>query len=154
MPVSSEALLEVLFMPKLFEKCPSCGGPIVITECICPDCKLVMRSEFTQGIFSTLSDDQITFIRSFLRVRGNLSELEKVLGISYPTIRNKLDEINQLLDQADLSRDKSQEFSKTGGETASAVFNPERQAVLQQVAAGKINVPDAIQLLRNLKGDA
>jgi hypothetical protein len=144
------AYQEVYFMPKLFEKCPSCGGPIVVTECMCPNCDLVMRGQFTLGSFATLSEDQVTFVHSFLRARGNLSELEKILGISYPTIRNKLDEINQKLDQMDAVRVAAVNASKTDGETGALPSNPERQAILQQVAAGKISAADAVQLLRNL----
>jgi len=138
-------------MLKLFGKCPACGGSITITEIKCPHCQLVMRAEFAPGPFSALSDDQFTFVRAFLRVRGNLTELEKVLGVSYPTIRNKLDEINATLDQAD---------SPATGETASQMPAPEANAnpfpgdrsVLQQVAEGKLSPLEAVERLRNLKG--
>lgn len=139
-------------MLKLFEKCPACGGPIVITECKCPNCQLVMRGEFAPGQFSALSEDQFTFIRAFLRVRGNLSELEKVLGISYPTIRNKLDEINQSLEQADTQTANHQNEAAALSETRAQANDNERQAILQQVSAGNINASEALQLLRNLRG--
>src|SRR5512142_917839 len=91
---------------KLFEQCPSCGEPLVITECRCPNCQLTMRGDVTPNQFSSLSMDHLTFVREFLRARGNLSEVEKVLGVSYPTIRNKLDEINLTLDAADAAADR------------------------------------------------
>lgn len=78
-------------MQKLFNRCPSCGGQLLVTECMCTNSRLQMRGEFQLGQLSTLSDDELTFIRVFLTARGNLSEVERVLGISYPTIRNKLD---------------------------------------------------------------
>ncbi len=139
-------------MIKLFEQCPACGGPLVITECRCANCQLQLRGEFRVGAFSTLSEDQLTFIRVFIRTRGNLSEVEKVLGVSYPTIRNKLDEINKALDSA--------EASPTAGpakpaDAPGAPTNPAeeaRQAVLQQVAAGKISAAEAVQKLRDLPG--
>ena len=70
-------------MLNLFNQCPACGGPLVITEIKCTSCHLTMQGEFKPGLFSTLSDDQLTFVRAFLRVRGNLSEMEKVLENSY-----------------------------------------------------------------------
>jgi hypothetical protein len=137
-----------------FERCPACGGPIVVTECTCTSCRLQLRGQFRPKQFSTLSDDQLTFIRVFLRVRGNLSEVEKVLGVSYPTIRNKLDEVNKALDRA------GAEVEPAAGPTAPApepVATPApsaRQAILQQVAAGVLPAAEALQRLRNLQGES
>ena len=140
-------------MLKLFEKCPGCGGPVVITEIQCPHCQLVMRGEFAPGPFSSLSNDQFAFIRAFLRVRGNLSELEKVLGISYPTIRNKLDEINTVLDQAEAAGRSPSEPKQPAPEAPTVTNpNPDRAAILQQVDAGSISPAEAVELLRKLKG--
>lgn len=122
-------------MLKLFEQCPACGGQIVITEIQCANCHLKMQGEFTPGLFSTLSSDQLTFVRAFLRVRGNLSEMEKVLGVSYPTIRNKLEEINQALEHAE--------------QNPVLPANDARNTILQKVASGQL---DAAQALEQLKG--
>ena len=126
-------------MLKLFEQCPACGGPLVITEIQCANCHLTMQGEFKPGLFSTLSNDQLTFVRAFLRVRGNLSEMEKVLGVSYPTIRNKLDEINQALERAEQMPDP-----------VSPVVNDTRSAILQQVAAGELDALQGLELLKGL----
>jgi hypothetical protein len=141
-----------VIMLKLFDKCPACGGPIIISECKCENCNLVMRGEFQPDPFSTLSGDQLTFVRVFLRARGNLSEVEKVLGVSYPTIRNKLDEINLSLDRVETAPDSNS--SKSVGLSASAT-NPAddvRRAVLQQVSAGSLSLTDALQQLKGLQG--
>ncbi len=133
-------------MIKLFSQCPACGGPIVITECRCARCQLTLRGEFQPGSLATLSEEQLTFIRSFLRVRGNLSELEKVLGVSYPTIRNKLDEIN-----AALERDEAGAALPVPPPTAAAEPSEDaRKAVLSQVSAGKLSVNEALRQLRDL----
>jgi hypothetical protein len=131
-------LLWEIQMLKLFEQCPACGGPLVITEIQCSNCHLKMQGEFKPGLFSTLSDDQLTFVRAFLRVRGNLSEMEKVLGVSYPTIRNKLDEINQTLDQAEKAPNP-----------VPANDNP-RTAILNKLAAGEIDATEALAQLKGL----
>ncbi len=125
-------------MLKLFEQCPACGGPLVITEIQCANCQLTMQGEFKPGLFSTLSDDQLTFVRAFLRVRGNLSEMEKVLGVSYPTIRNKLDEINQALERAEKAP------------APAATPSSARRAILARVAAGELDVAQALEQLRAL----
>lgn len=123
-------------MLKLFDHCPACGGAIIITEIQCANCHLKMQGEFKPGLFSTLSEDQLTFVRAFLRVRGNLSEMEKVLGVSYPTIRNKLEEINQALERAELEPALSP--------------NESRNAILEQVAAGKLDAAQALKQLQEL----
>jgi hypothetical protein len=98
-----------------------------------------MQGEFKPGLFSTLSEDQLTFVRAFLRVRGNLSEMEKVLGVSYPTIRNKLEEINKVLDSTEaLERVES-----------TPAPDNDRSAILAKVASGEL---DAAQALEQLKG--
>lgn len=125
-------------MLKLFEQCPACGGPLVITEIQCANCHLKMQGEFKPGLFSSLSEDQLTFVRAFLRVRGNLSEMEKVLGVSYPTIRNKLDEINQTLERAE----------NTALPVASS--SSPRTEILNRLAAGEIDTAQALEQLKTL----
>ncbi len=134
-------------MLKFFDKCPGCGGTLVITACKCTECGLEMRGEFRPPQFATLSDDQLTFVRHFLRARGNLSELEKVLGVSYPTIRNKLDEINKTLD-AEATANRPRPEAEADPDPAES----ERQAILQQVSAGKLSAVEAVEILRNLQG--
>jgi hypothetical protein len=139
-------------MLKLFDKCPGCGGPIIISECKCESCNLVLRGEFQADPFSTLSGDQLVFVRVFLRARGNLSEVEKVLGVSYPTIRNKLDEINSALDRVDTVPVTNN--TKNDGLTASATSPADdvRRAILQQVSTGNLSLADALQQLKGLQG--
>jgi hypothetical protein len=140
-------------MIKLFEQCPACGGPLVITECRCANCQLQLRGEFTLGSFSTLSEDQLAFVRVFLRARGNLSEVEKVLGVSYPTIRNKLDEINKALDRAESNVVPDHERNDEASSESSPV-DETRRAILQQVADGKLSAVEAVEKLQKLHGGA
>ncbi len=138
-------------MLKLFERCPACGGPLIITECRCANCQLEMRGEFQPGPFSALTLDQLTFIRQFLRVRGNLTELEKVLGVSYPTIRNKLDEINLALDRSEPTPSAAPAAEAAPAESADPAEQL-RQAILRQVAAGELTATEGVQRLRALQG--
>ena len=140
-------------MQNLFSKCPACGGRIIITECQCAECRLQMRGDFQPGWFSTLSEDELTFIRVFLTARGNLSEVERVLGISYPTIRNKLDEINKVLDRYG---DANQSDLKYG--TTVVAFGLEqseeyRKDILQKVADGQLTPGEAIEKLEGIPGE-
>lgn len=131
-------------MIKLFESCPACGGQIVITECKCSNCNLEMRGEFGLGPFNRLSEDQLTFVQVFLRTRGNLSEVEKILGVSYPTIRNKLDEVNRKLQNVEPASEAPAEESTPDVPSLTA---EERQALLKQVAEGKLTAAEALDKL-------
>jgi len=132
-------------MVKLFERCPACGGTIVVSECRCQSCRLEMRGDFAPGPFSALAADQLAFVRLFLQARGNLTEVEKVLGVSYPTIRGKLDEINQALDAAEGQAARTPEQAAGGAAS-------DRERILQRVAAGELRAAEAVQMLRDLKG--
>ena len=127
-------------MSKLLEQCPACGGQLTVTEVRCESCSTEVRGRFTPGKLSTLSEEQLTFVQIFLRARGNLSEVEKVLGISYPTIRNKLDEIIKVLNRGEA------EGVAVPGEDS------QRRAILEQVASGGIRPAEGLERLRNLKG--
>jgi hypothetical protein len=139
-------------MQKLFNQCPACGGQLVITECKCPTCRLQMRGEFQSGQLSTLSDDELTFIKVFLTARGNLTEVERVLGISYPTIRNKLDEINNALNRTNVATELRQKKLSNTLETNPPSTEDIRKDILQQVSDGRLSPVEAIQKLREVQG--
>lgn len=72
--------------------CPVCGGEMVIRELECPTCDITIRGQFETCAFSVLTSEQLDLIRIFLRSRGNIKEVERELGISYPTVRARLDD--------------------------------------------------------------
>jgi hypothetical protein len=136
-------------MNKLFKQCPACGGEIVITECRCQACQLQMRGDFAVPRLGALSEEQLAFIAVFLRVRGNLSEAERVLGVSYPTIRNKLEEINAVLEN----------LNPTAAANVSDPPNsPDQNArhkreILQKVAEGNLTPAEANRMIQELEGN-
>jgi hypothetical protein len=140
-------------MLKLFQQCPACGGPITITECQCDQCHLQLRGEFAPGPFSGFSEDQWTFVRAFIKARGNLSELEKVLGVSYPTIRNKLDEIINLLDRSEFEAKAAAKKPANPPEAPDKGDESARKSILAQVANREITAAEGLARLQNLQGD-
>jgi hypothetical protein len=123
-------------MRKLLEACPCCGGSLGITGLACTECDVEIKGRFRTCDFCRLSDEQATFLRLFVQRRGNLSEMEKALGISYPTVRNKLEEIIRALETQ---------------EQAAPVAEPsQREAILQQVAAGQLTADRALEVLSSL----
>ncbi len=77
--------------------CPVCGGEMIIRELQCPTCDVTVRGKFDTCPFCGLTAEQLELIKIFLKSRGNLKEVERELGISYPTVRNRLDEILRVL---------------------------------------------------------
>ena len=87
-----------------------------------------------------------------MSARGNLTEVERVLGISYPTIRNKLDEINNVLNRTDETAETSQNKSSVVKETKTTSSEDTRKDILQQVADGRLSPTEAVQKLREVQG--
>jgi len=80
--------------------CSSCGGEMVVRELECPACDITVRGRFETCPFCALSAQQLELIKIFLKSRGNIKEVEREMGISYPTVRGRLDEIVQALGYA------------------------------------------------------
>ena len=109
---------------KMLEGCPSCGGTLSITEVRCDRCDTQVRSRYRPSSFDALSEEQSTFLRIFVMSRGNLSEVEKRLGISYPTVRAKLDEVIERLAAAERQHEEpAGGFAGIGSAVASAMPN-------------------------------
>jgi hypothetical protein len=77
--------------------CPICQSEIKVTEIRCKKCKSVIQGEFDLCKFCRLNDQQKYFLEVFIKNRGNIKEIERELGISYPTVRNKLDQVISVL---------------------------------------------------------
>lgn len=125
---------------KILESCPSCGGVMEITEVRCTRCETQVRARYRPCDFCTLSEEQSTFLRLFLTSRGNLSEVEKRLGVSYPTVRAKLDEVIARLDHAPAP---STPVTAAPGGAA-------RREILEAVARGEISAADGMARIRTL----
>jgi len=80
-------------MRKILEKCPTCGGEFAVTELTCTTCDTVVRSQYSPCPFCRLSPEDVEFMLVFVRNRGNVKDMERELGVSYWTIRGRLNEV-------------------------------------------------------------
>jgi hypothetical protein len=78
---------------RVIGKCPVCHRELSITRLKCPGCSTEISGEFTPCTFCFLDPEQERLIMVFLKNRGNIREVERELGISYPTVRARLDEV-------------------------------------------------------------
>src|ERR671931_732084 len=72
--------------------CPTCAGELVITRLQCPTCGTEVAGAFTLGRLAGLREPHASLLELFLRVRGNVKDMERELGLSYPTVRARLEE--------------------------------------------------------------
>ncbi len=73
--------------------CPSCGDALTVRQFACRSCDTTVEGTFTLPLLARLSGDQQDFALSIIKTSGNLKQLASQYGVSYPTIRNRLDEL-------------------------------------------------------------
>ena len=71
--------------------CPVCAGELAVMRLRCGSCGTTIDGEFAVGRFARLTREQAQVLESFLRSRGNLRDMERELGISYPTVRARVE---------------------------------------------------------------
>ena len=114
----------------LISDCPVCRKQLKITRLQCTHCHTTIENEFELSHFASLSKEQLNFIETFLKCRGNIKEVEKKLGVSYPTVRGKLDDI----------------ISSLGYSTSKKV-EIDREKVILMLEKGEITAEEAISAL-------
>jgi hypothetical protein len=119
---------------RIVERCPSCGHQLEVRELGCPECEVTVRGRFARCEFCALPEEQLNFLRLFVARRGNLRELERELGISYPTVRARLDDLLKALGYA-------------AGPTMLEREERRRQ-VMEDLREGRITPDEAIRLLK------
>jgi hypothetical protein len=134
--------------------CPVCANELTITRLQCRGCGTSLEGEFGVGRFGRLAQEQLTLLESFLRSRGNLREMERDLGISYPTIRGRLDTLVRTLGLADgeAAPEPPVEAPTPGVDVESATTDvpAERRQILERLARRELSAEDAAAALRAL----
>lgn len=82
---------------KMLGKCPVCDTDLTVTRLHCSNCETEVSGEFDPCDFCRLDQDQEKLVAAFLKTRGNIREVERELGISYPTVRARLDDVLKVL---------------------------------------------------------
>ena len=113
-------------------KCPVCNHELEVTRLDCNYCGTTIEGHFDLCKFCKLSDEQKNFIEVFVKNRGNIKEIEKELGISYPTVRNKLENVIEAL----------------GYNPKYPTNNVNKKEILEKLSAGEITSEEAIKLLK------
>jgi hypothetical protein len=81
--------------------CPACSSQLKVESLICEKCVTEIQGQFELSPLAGLSSEDQAFVLEFMKASGSLKELARLHGLSYPTIRNRLDEIIERVKQAE-----------------------------------------------------
>jgi len=162
-------------MAKTLTRCPVCEAGLHVSELTCGRCRTRIAGQFDPCRFCSLPAEHLAFLETFLKCEGNLSRVEKDLGISYPTVKNRFTAMLASLgygDDAPVTPERSVEnsfaFAYTTGTSAAPSVpatpptppapptpdSPEmvarRLAILDALGRGEMDAPAAAAALREL----
>jgi hypothetical protein len=109
------------------------GSPIVIERVRIPEKQIAIESQFSLPELACLGLEDQVFVVAFIRSHGTIKEMEQTFGVSYPTIKSRLNRISSQLEFVEINPSSS------------------RTDVLQQLNSGEISAADAIRALESLK---
>ena len=124
--------------PTVLRHCPVCGDELTVTRLQCGNCETAIEGRFRMSRFGRLSSDQLAFVEVFLKNRGIIKDVEAELGISYPTVRARLDDAL-----------RGMGFSGASGEDGprprpnAAQIKEEQRKVLEALREKRINAAEA-----------
>ena len=118
----------------MINKCPNCGDEMVITSYRCTNCYTEVSGEFEMDNFARLDKEDKEFIELFLQKRGSIKDVGEEIGISYPTVRNRIDKL----------------VAKLGGKIDKKAS---RIDILNMLDNGEITADQARELLEELKDE-
>ncbi len=127
-------------IPTVIGRCPICGDELTVTRLHCQSCDTSLEGRFRLGRFGRLSPEQLDFVEVFLKNRGIIKDVEVELGISYPTVRARLDEALRAMGFAaedDGLRPKAQQ----------GVSREERRRILEDLREKRITADEAARRL-------
>ena len=122
----------------MLDKCPVCEGKLRVSKVYCEQCGTTITGQLGLPAphFRSLNEEQIHFVLTFLRCEGKLNRMEEELNLSYPTLKNRLNEILVLLELAD------NQGSGSGG-----LSKDDRIEILEKLNQGKISPEEAERIL-------
>jgi hypothetical protein len=155
-------------MAKILTRCPVCESALHVSELTCGQCRTRIAGQFDPCRFCSLPAEHLAFLETFLRCEGNLSRVEKDLGISYPTVRNRFTAMLAALGYGDAPATPERKvetgyaFAYTTGTSGAPAAPPappapdpaetaaRRLAILDALGRGEMDAVEAATALRDL----
>lgn len=136
-------------MARQVTQCPVCDAPLRITELSCVVCDTKLHGVFPPAPLARLGQEHQHFVETFLRCRGVIRDVERALGISYPTVRARLDAAVTALEVA-VAEGHQQTAAAQAVAGAQTVREERRRDLLRQVEEGNLAPAEAAEALRRL----
>ena len=137
--------------------CPVCSGELAVTRLHCRSCGTTLEGEFSVGRFGRLTREQLLLLESFLRSRGNLRDMERELGISYPTVRSRVEALVRALgfgpraDSDEAAEDAAAAAATAvGAASRTSDLTAARQAILERLGRHEMTADEAAVAIRSL----
>jgi hypothetical protein len=122
-------------MKTALSKCPVCNGELYVTRFHCETCETTIEGRFPNAAFSGLTSEQLDFIETFVRCEGKITRMEEEMAVSYPTIRNRLQEVIRALGY------------EPGKDDLVDISDEKRRSILEELDTGKISAEEAMRVL-------
>jgi hypothetical protein len=116
-------------------ECPVCHDELIVTRLACRNCGTALEGRFSMEKIFQLTPEQLHFVEVFLRSEGKLNRVQEELGLSYPTVRSRLEEVIRALGYEVVGKDEGADEDR-------------RQEILQKLAAKEITSEEALELLQ------
>ncbi len=115
-------------------ECPVCHHDLLVSRMVCRNCGTALEGRFTLGRLFQLTPDQRHFVEIFIRCEGKLNRVQEELGLSYPTVRSRLEEVIRAMGYEVGEREET--------------LDQRRQEVLEQLARNEISAEEALRLMQ------
>ena len=116
-------------------QCPVCQDDLLVTRLACRNCGTALEGRFTMERLFQLTPDQLHFVEVFIHNEGKLNRVQDELGLSYPTVRSRLEEVIQALGYEVAGKEEGVDAER-------------RQEILQKLATKEITSEEALELLQ------
>jgi len=132
-------------MNPMLTQCPVCKNELVVTRLFCLNCNTTIEGHFhaENNPFAPLSEEQMQFLLTYIRCEGRFNRMEEELNLSYPTLRNRFNEVLRTLG-----------FEPGREETPARLTAEDRMRILDELAEGLITSDEAHQRILGRKEEA
>ena len=132
--------------PTVLRHCPVCGDELTVTRLHCQACDTAIEGRFRLSRFGRLSNEQLAFVEVFLKNRGIIKDVEAELGISYPTVRARLDDALRAMGFGGAGDDGARP------RLSAAQLREQQRKILEELKEKRISAEEAARRLSGIGG--
>jgi hypothetical protein len=128
---------------KINHSCPQCSKTMKVSVLHCHDCDVDLKAHFEDNPLLNLNAEMMHFLNVFILSEGKIGDMEKALGISYPTVKNKLQQLKTLV--AGNHVETNQSSKKVSFENSSIM------EILESIDSGELDYETGHELIKRKK---